>query len=188
MCGIFGFISQRQEEFDERNLRSAVARLVRLSERRGNEACGLISVSGDKIFIYKQAIKPSAMLKTCGFSKFIEATVGPAGQDGGSHMRPPLALIGHARLVTNGSQAIMENNQPIRSGHIVGVHNGIVTNDREIIERYAGSEKPLSVYSDSDTEVLFSLINRYFEEGHDMPAAVAKSYGEIVGAASVAFL
>lgn len=188
MCGIFGFISQRREEITEGRLRSVIGRLLRLSERRGNEASGLTSVSGDKVFVYKQVVKPSAMLKARGFSEFIKATIGSAGQDGCAHARSPVAVVGHARLVTNGSQAIMENNQPIRSGHIVGVHNGIVTNDREIVERYLDSENPLSVYSDSDTEVLFSLINRYFEQGDDMPGAVAKSYSDITGTASIAFL
>ena len=37
-----------------------------------------------------------------------------------------LALIGHARLVTNGFQAIGLNNQPVNKNGIVIVHNGII--------------------------------------------------------------
>jgi len=153
-----------------------------LSQRRGNEASGLVSISGKKLVLFKQAVKPVNMLRTKGYAGFIKKTVT------GIKPEDPIVVLGHVRLVTNGSQAISDNNQPITSGHISGVHNGIFTNDKEVCDKYEKTGEPLDNRSDSDTEVLFALINRYYEKGYAIESAVVKSFQELEGAASVAFL
>lgn len=64
-------------------------------------------------------------------------------------------LIGHSRAATNGTASNNKNNHPFVSGSIVGVHNGIISNDRQL----ASAEK-LKLDGQCDSEVIFSIINK----------------------------
>ena len=65
------------------------------------------------------------------------------------------ALI-HVRDYTKGHPDIAANNHPIRHGAVVGVHNGIVANDDELLARYGieRSEPQMTV----DSEAIFALM------------------------------
>lgn len=183
MCGIYGFVGNAQSGLDKKRFERAIRALIRLSEPRGREATGLAVLTNDKISVYKQPTTPSTMLKSKGFARFLD---GCAPSASSHHLPLPAAVIGHARLVTNGSQAIQENNQPIGVHHIIGVHNGIVTNDQDLAGRYPGVRKSSWVESESDSEVLFGLINHHYERDPDLGSALSRAYGEIAGSASVA--
>src|SRR6478735_6537953 len=64
------------------------------------------------------------------------------------------ALI-HVRDYTKGHPSISANNHPVRHGPVVGIHNGIIVNDDEILEgcECARSEPRMSV----DSEAIFAL-------------------------------
>jgi glutamine---fructose-6-phosphate transaminase (isomerizing) len=66
---------------------------------------------------------------------------------------------------------------------MLGVHNGIITNDRSLWHRHPEIRPAL----DSDSEVIFRLIDRYCHETPDVAAAVSGAFREIEGAASIAF-
>ena len=65
------------------------------------------------------------------------------------------ALI-HVRDFTKGHPDIEANNHPIRHGSVVGVHNGIVSNDDELLARYGieRAEPQMTV----DSEAIFALV------------------------------
>jgi glucosamine 6-phosphate synthetase-like amidotransferase/phosphosugar isomerase protein len=65
------------------------------------------------------------------------------------------ALI-HVRDFTKGHPEIAANNHPIRHGAVVGIHNGIVANDDELLERYGieRAEPDMTV----DSEAIFALM------------------------------
>ena len=42
----------------------------------------------------------------------------------------------HVRDYTKGHPTVLANNHPIRHGSIVGVHNGVIVNDEEILARH----------------------------------------------------
>lgn len=180
MCGIFGLVLDEKCGAKNEKIELSIRRLIRLSERRGREATGLVVARQQKIAVYKQATKPSAMLRSKEFSHFLRRSLTAEG------MARPLAVIGHTRLVTNGSQAFQENNQPICNGHLVGIHNGIVTNDQTLAERYPGVRNG-NGFSDSDSEVLFGLINKYYQEKGNLTQAIANTFQDIEGSASIAF-
>ena len=114
MCGIFGVVLGAHSSVTAPELRALVDALFRLSESRGREAAGLALVSGDVIRVHKQATSATEMLRTAEYDAVYEGRT--------------RAVIGHSRLVTNGSQALEANNQPVIAGDLVGVHNGIVVN------------------------------------------------------------
>ena len=51
------------------------------------------------------------------------------------------ALI-HVRDYTKGHPAILANNHPIRHGAVVGIHNGIIENDDELLRALRASIAP----------------------------------------------
>jgi glucosamine 6-phosphate synthetase-like amidotransferase/phosphosugar isomerase protein len=138
MCGIFGFVGAAGAIGDSSSGQQAVRALIRLSEPRGREATGLAMALPAEIAIYRRPMPPSRVLAHPGFQRFLDETLPPgpaAGEVTG------LALVGHCRLVTNGTQAIEANNQPVVHERVVGVHNGIVTNPSEF-EHVADRRRP----------------------------------------------
>jgi glucosamine 6-phosphate synthetase-like amidotransferase/phosphosugar isomerase protein len=61
----------------------------------------------------------------------------------------------HVRDYTKGHPRITANNHPVRHGTVVGVHNGIILNDDELLERYAIERAHPRMTVDS--EAIFAL-------------------------------
>jgi asparagine synthetase B (glutamine-hydrolysing) len=85
------------------------------------------------------------------------------------------ALI-HVRDFTKGHPDIQANNHPIRHGAVVGVHNGIVSNDDELLARYRidRAEPQMTV----DSEAIFALMEI---REHD-PRALSELRGAMAAA------
>ena len=85
------------------------------------------------------------------------------------------ALI-HVRDFTKGHPDIEANNHPIRHGSVVGVHNGIVSNDDELLARYGieRAEPQMTV----DSEAIFALVEL---REHD-PRALSELRGAMAAA------
>ena len=47
-----------------------------------------------------------------------------------------LAIVGHSRLATNGTQSNVDNNQPVIVNGAVGIHNGIIVNDEQLWQKH----------------------------------------------------
>ena len=64
-------------------------------------------------------------------------------------------LLMHVRDYTKGHPSIAANNHPVRHGPVVGIHNGIIVNDDEILAEYdcARAESGMTV----DSEAIFAL-------------------------------
>src|SRR5204862_4859470 len=64
-------------------------------------------------------------------------------------------LLIHVRDYTKGHPSIAANNHPVRHGPVVGIHNGIITNDDELLERHdcARAEPQMTV----DSEAIFAV-------------------------------
>ena len=82
----------------------------------------------------------------------------------------------HVRDFTKGHPDIVANNHPIRHGAVVGVHNGIVSNDDELLARYLieRAEPHMTV----DSEAIFALMEL---REHD-PRALAELRGAMAAA------
>ena len=64
-------------------------------------------------------------------------------------------LLVHVRDFTKGHPSLSANNHPIRHGAVVGIHNGIITNDDELFAQHgiARAEPGMTV----DSEIIFAL-------------------------------
>ncbi len=167
MCGIFGIVLTAARALSPDRMEEVTRLLFRISEPRGREAAGCAIAGADGIAVFKRPSTPSKMLKSPDFRAFLRDALGQKGE---------VALLGHCRLVTSGSQVIQSHNQPIVTGDIVGVHNGIIVNADDLLP--AGK-------NDTDSARLFHLIDT--DEG-EIPARIARAYERMEGEASIAFL
>ena len=142
MCGIAGY-SLSGSTTVERTL-AAQALLAGIAER-GADAVGYAHrCPGGPVEIHKQRSGASALLEQVLLPD--DAT----------------EVLVHVRDYTKGHPRIEANNHPIRHGAVVGVHNGIIFNDDELMEQH-GLERaePLMTV---DSEAIFALAEA--AEGH----------------------
>ena len=135
MCGIAAY-SLSGSSSVERTL-AAQALLAGIAER-GADAVGYAHrCPGGSVEIHKQRSGASALL---------EQVVLPA---------EAAEVLVHVRDYTKGHPRIEANNHPIRHGAVVGVHNGIIFNDDDLMEQH-GFERaePLMTV---DSEAIFAL-------------------------------
>lgn len=177
MCGIFGAVagaSSRLRQSPE--LQRSIERLFLLSESRGKEAAGLAVTNRELLTVYKAAVPAREMIRSPGYQSFFREAV--------HDDRSGIAIIGHSRLVTDGGRESNENNQPVLTPGIVGIHNGIVVNHAALWQRHSEVERRFDV----DSEIIFALLRAALDRGLSLASAVRSVFAEIKGAASIAAL
>lgn len=93
------------------------------------------------------------------------------------------AALGHARLVTNGSQLEDVNNQPVVKDGIVGIHNGIIVNEVDLWNKHKYLKREYEI----DTEVIYSVFRHYLNELGNTISAVKQTNDELFGTVSTGF-
>ncbi|HXV34608.1 MAG TPA: hypothetical protein VD769_11410 [Gaiellaceae bacterium] len=85
------------------------------------------------------------------------------------------ALV-HVRDYTKGHPSLTANNHPIRHGAVVGIHNGIIANDEEILagHGFERAEPGMTV----DSEAIFALA----DEAGSRPSALEELHGSMAAA------
>src|SRR5215813_7495229 len=136
MCGIAGYSVSLRSSVD-RTL-AAQALLAGIADR-GADAVGYAYRGGHDTYpvVRKQRTAASQLLERI-------TVPGEATQ-----------LLVHVRDYTKGHPSIAANNHPVRHGPVVGIHNGIIVNDDELLERYDCSRAEPSMTVDS--EAIFAL-------------------------------
>lgn len=170
MCGIFGVIDK--SGLQPARAHAMLRKLFVLSASRGKEAAGLALLPRDPAStatVLKADVAPERFIKGREFRRALTDT-------------PAVAWIGHSRLVTNGSQSKAANNQPVVRGDLIGVHNGIIVNDRELLAR----NPDLNCEGELDSEVLFALLQRQLTDG--LLPALSRTFEQLSGSASVAVI
>ncbi|MDX9943591.1 MAG: hypothetical protein RBS35_02240 [Azonexus sp.] len=178
MCGIFGIVVSKSSRLEHHDIARLISDLFSLSESRGSEAAGIAISTEQEIVSFKRAMRATKMLKTQEYIDYLRQSLSSWRRDGG------LSIIGHSRLVTNGTQGVDDNNQPVASRHCVGVHNGIVVNDNDVWRKHPDITREHEV----DTEVIYRLIDKFREAGSIWQAAIAQTYAELEGEANIAFI
>jgi glucosamine 6-phosphate synthetase-like amidotransferase/phosphosugar isomerase protein len=142
MCGIAGYSLSTSSRV-ERTL-AAQALMAGIAER-GADAVGYAHrVPGGGVEIHK---------RRSGASALIDEVALPEGAT---------ETLVHVRDYTKGHPRIEANNHPIRHGAVVGVHNGIIFNDDELMETH-GFERAQPEMT-VDSEAIFALAEAH--EGH----------------------
>lgn len=184
MCGIFGVVFGRDGAISPAFASEVMQKLYRFSQTRGSEAAGLTVVNGETIDVLKQAGSVDRFLASENFHRLMRRAEELFERNRAGASPLTLAMTGHTRLVTNGFQSNEDNNQPVIANGTVGVHNGIITNDAELWQRFPTFQRK----SDVDTEVLVNILRKHFDDKNDIAWATQQAYREIRGAASIAFV
>ena len=121
MCGIFGISATINPKQDYDKIILDLKKLITLSEMRGSDTFGVSFKLTNKTLIYKTNEKPTKAINKKDYKNFLEENLKKS-------LNNDLLLLGQTRLVTNGSKFSYQNNQPLESKNVVGVHNGIFTN------------------------------------------------------------
>ena len=151
MCGIVGYIGGRQAQ---QILLGCLAKL----EYRGYDSCG-IALDDGSIRVYKDAVRVSELAKAL---PRLGGTVG----------------VGHTRWATHGEPS-QANAHPHCdcTGRVAVVHNGIINNYQGLRRQLASEGHQFA--SDTDTEVLSHLVEKYYQG--DLEAAVTAALHDIHG-------
>jgi glucosamine 6-phosphate synthetase-like amidotransferase/phosphosugar isomerase protein len=184
MCGIFGVVCASDDRIDRELARSLVVSLLRFSETRGREAVGIAAHEGERIEVLKQAGSVTDFLKTPRLHQLLDRALDEyeAGRKRGAGRA--LAIVGHSRLATNGTQSNADNNQPVITRGSVALHNGIIVNDKQLAARYPEA----APQADLDSEVLAALLRSRLDDRKDLVGATRSTFAELEGAASIAML
>src|SRR3954462_6825581 len=151
MCGIAGYSVRSRSKIDRTV--AAQALLAAIAER-GADAVGYAYRAREDAYatVVKQRTPASQLLERVSVPD-------TANQ-----------LLVHVRDYTKGHPSIAANNHPVRHGPVIGIHNGIIVNDDELLAEHpcARAEPQMTV----DSEAIFALAAhsrndaRAFEELH----------------------
>ena len=138
MCGIVGYIGKNKAS------EILISGLKRL-EYRGYDSAGIATISDNEIRRQRAKGKIENLVNLISKND-LPGTIG----------------IGHTRWATHGIPS-EDNAHPHHVGSVVGVHNGIIENFREIKEELIN--KGYKFHSDTDTEVIIQLCSYYTNKG-----------------------
>ena len=160
MCGIVGYIG-------EEDATPIILKGLKKLEYRGYDSAGLAVLTDGHIEVRRDAGK------LANLEHLVEETPihGRLG-------------IGHTRWATHGEPSARNAHPHMSSsGKIVVVHNGIVENFIELKEELV--KDGVKFQSDTDTETIVQLVEKYMLQGMDLEAAARKTLARIKGAHGV---
>lgn len=185
MCGIFGLVVHENADYTSAFVKKTLWTLASLSESRGKDSSGLVfrNKAEKQMQVFKGAITLHELLNSPEVKDQIHKVLGVSKHGAAKHSQTSFAVMGHSRLVTNGSQINDANNQPVVKDGIIGIHNGIIVNENELWSRHYDLRKSFEI----DTEVMLALIRKYIQSEKDVATAVSKTVIEIFGTVATAF-
>jgi len=155
MCGIIAYKGPKKAS-------EILLKGIKTLEYRGYDSVGLATLSGSTISVRKDVGKVDEVDKKLDF-RSMEGNTG----------------IAHTRWSTHGG-VTRENAHPHLdcTGRIAVVHNGIIENYQQLRKELLGSH---TLLSQTDTEVIPHLIEKFMAEGMDFAAAAQKVVSVISG-------
>ncbi|MDD6039453.1 MAG: glutamine--fructose-6-phosphate transaminase (isomerizing) [bacterium] len=137
MCGIIGYIGHR-------NVEEVLLKGLQTLEYRGYDSAGVVLLdSNGTAQVQKCVGKVQNLIVQCKKAPVNDALCG----------------MGHTRWATHGGVTNL-NAHPHQSGKVTLIHNGIIENYQELANEYHLADQ---VISETDTEVVAALLNRFYE-------------------------
>ncbi|HID53237.1 MAG TPA: glutamine--fructose-6-phosphate aminotransferase, partial [Anaerolineae bacterium] len=161
MCGIVGYIGPRQAP-------SVVLQGLKRLEYRGYDSAGIAVLEQNGNISLRRDVGKLVNLETMMAQSPLQGHI----------------AIGHTRWATHGEPS-QRNAHPHVSmnGRVVLVHNGIVENFASLREELQA--EGVRFESDTDTEVIAQLVERYLESGLELATAVRQTLNQLRGANAV---
>ncbi|MBH0202580.1 MAG: glutamine--fructose-6-phosphate transaminase (isomerizing) [Nitrospira sp.] len=161
MCGIVGYIGNQDA------VPILIGGLAKL-EYRGYDSSGVAVMQGEKIVV-RRSVGKLVNLQNSLKAKELKGTVG----------------IGHTRWATHGKPS-EQNAHPHRSKGCVLVHNGIIENYQQLKQQL--EKDGYKFDSETDTEVVAHLIDRYLQKGKSLADAVRSATKDLRGSYALAVI
>ena len=156
MCGIVGYIGPR-------NATPIILDGLKRLEYRGYDSAGIAVFQDGEISIRRDAGKLNKLLSMVQESP-VKGNLG----------------IGHTRWATHGEPNARNAHPHIGpGGEVVVVHNGIVENFLELRDELSAEGARFN--SDTDTEIIVHLVERYIAAGLDLTEAARKTFAHLRG-------
>jgi glucosamine--fructose-6-phosphate aminotransferase (isomerizing) len=161
MCGIVGYIG-------ERSAQHVVLQGLKRLEYRGYDSAGVAVLEQNSHISIRRDVGKLSNLEQLLAHSPLTGTVG----------------IGHTRWATHGAPTERNAHPHIgMNGGVVVVHNGIVENYRTLRDDLAA--EGVVFQSDTDTEVIVQLVERFLESGQALEPAVRQTLTMLEGANAV---
>ena len=152
MCGLAGVIfgKKRRSTEEREHLAWLFTRLLVLSGERGPHATGAawLNLDGEHR-LFKRPVTAECFVTDKAFANLL------AGLDNRATL-----LLGHTRWRTCGDEQVNSNNHPIRTGEVIGTHNGTIYNADYLFRHWK-----LRRFAEVDSEILFRLAANAAREG-----------------------
>jgi len=163
MCGIVGYIGPQ-------NATPIILNGLKKLEYRGYDSAGLAVIQNNRIEIRRDVGKLNKLVE-------LVAEIPVSGHVG----------IGHTRWATHGEPSARNAHPHVgMTGNVVVVHNGIVENYLEL--RNELSEEGVIFNSDTDTEVIVQLVERFQSTGVGLVEATQNAMQLIKGAHGIVLM
>jgi glucosamine--fructose-6-phosphate aminotransferase (isomerizing) len=163
MCGIVGYIGPRDAT-------PIILNGLRRLEYRGYDSAGMAVLENSHIEVRRDAGKLERLASLVQ-EKPVHGNIG----------------IGHTRWATHGEPTARNAHPHLGgTGEVVLVHNGIVENFLELREEL--SAEGVGFNSDTDTEVIVQLVDRYMSLGLGLVEAARRALKHIKGAHGIVLL
>lgn len=160
MCGIIGYIGTK----------SPIETLInglKCLEYRGYDSAGIALKEKDQIEVIKSVGKIVNLEEKLKNQELIPSHLG----------------IAHTRWATHGKPS-EKNAHPHTVGNVTLVHNGIIENAEELREKL--KKEGVTFNSETDTEVITALINKYYE--NNPVEAINKALDKVKGSYALGIL
>ena len=160
MCGIIGYIGNK-------NPKDVLIDGLKNLEYRGYDSSGIALKNSNEIEIIRSVGKIYNLEEKINKEELINSNMG----------------IAHTRWATHGSPT-EENAHPHKVGNVTIVHNGIIENAEELRKELIN--EGINFNSETDTEVIAVLINKYYEDNEI--DAIKKALRELKGSYALGIL
>jgi len=161
MCGIVGYVGNQDA------VPILIGGLAKL-EYRGYDSSGVAVMQAGKIAV-RRSVGKLAKLQDSLKENDLKGTIG----------------IGHTRWATHGKPS-EQNAHPHRSKGCVLVHNGIIENYQPLKQQL--EKDGYKFESETDTEVVAHLIDKYLQQGQRLAEAVRSATKEVRGSYALAVI
>jgi len=158
MCGIFGYVTNKEEALGP-ILISAAERLT----YRGYDSVGAATLNNGKIDLRKDVGKVDSVAAKYNIAEM-------RGQRGITQLR--WATFGEPSQIN--SQPHLDSD-----GDMVGAHNGNVVNNVELRQQFM--DEGMTVRSQNDGETCVHAVERYIHRGYEFIDAIRLAYGDLQG-------
>lgn len=161
MCGIVGYIGNQ-------DAKEILLKGLEKLEYRGYDSAGIAIINEKGIHLYKEKGRIATLREAVDLNE-----MGTAG-------------IGHTRWATHGPPS-KANAHPHQSAsqRFTLVHNGVIENYESIQREYLAS---VEFRSDTDTEIIVQLIERFVKDGHNVEEAFRQTLSLLKGSYATALI